>query len=77
MPGQLQESPNGGGEPTDEAALADPTLVTEEVVETPNVKTDLRYDHEGRNGKMVRHYDISRDKTFELLFKKLKAKYRQ
>ena len=61
----------------DVAALADPTLVTEEVVEAPSVNTDLRYDHEKTHGKMLRHYDINRDGTFEMLFQKLKARYGQ
>lgn len=59
----------------DIAALVDPTLVKHEVVSAPSVNWDMRYDHKKTHGKMLRLFDIDRDGTFELFYKKFKDKY--
>jgi enterochelin esterase-like enzyme/inosine-uridine nucleoside N-ribohydrolase len=56
----------------DIAALVDPSLASFEVVDCPVVTQDLSYDFTGTKGKILRIYDINRDKTFELFYKKLK-----
>ena len=61
----------------DIAALVDPTLVKHEVVDAPSVNWDMRYDHRKTHGKMLRLYDLDRDKTFEMLYEKLRNTYGQ
>lgn len=61
----------------DVAVLIDPTIVQQDVVESPSVNSDLSYDHKKTHGKMRRLYDIDGDRTFEILFEKLANKYGQ
>ncbi len=56
----------------DIAALADPNLVYYEIVDAPEVNWDMNYVHNRKHGKMVRIYQIDRERTFELLYEKLK-----
>lgn len=58
----------------DIAALVDPDLASWEVVDGPEVDWDLTYLHKKTKGKILRCYDINRDKTFELMEEKLKKK---
>lgn len=55
----------------DIAFLVNPSLARQEVVEAPTVNWDLAYDHEQTHGKIVRVFDIDRDRTFDLLQRKL------
>ena len=55
----------------DIAALADPEIASFEVVDCPEVTQDLTYDFTNSKGKILRCYDINRDKTFELFYRKL------
>ena len=57
----------------DIAALVDPTLTYHETTAVPSVNWDLRYDHRKTNGKMLRIYQIDRDRTFDMLYKRLKT----
>lgn len=59
----------------DIAALVNPTLVKHEVVGAPSVNWDMRYDHKKTHGKMLRLFDIDRDGTFELFYRKFKETY--
>jgi inosine-uridine nucleoside N-ribohydrolase len=61
----------------DIAALADPSLVYWEVVEAPGVNWDMAYDRRRTWGKMVRIYQIDRDRTFALFYDKLAERYPQ
>jgi inosine-uridine nucleoside N-ribohydrolase len=55
----------------DVAALVDPSLVYWEVVDVPGINWDMAYDRSKSFGSMVRIYQIDRDRTFELLYRKL------
>lgn len=55
----------------DIAALLDPDLASWEEVDCPRVEQDLSYQFEGKLGRILRCGDIDRDRTFELLFKRL------
>jgi inosine-uridine nucleoside N-ribohydrolase len=55
----------------DIAALLDPDIAQWEVTERPEVDWDLSYRFKGTQGKILRCYDIDRDKTFQLLYRKL------
>ncbi len=57
----------------DIAALVDPSLASWEVVDCPEVDWDLTYRFKGNQGKILRCFDIDRDKTFALLYEKLKS----
>jgi len=57
----------------DIAALVDPSLAKWEEVDCPEVDWFLDYKHKGTKGKILRCYDIDRDKTFALFYDKLKA----
>lgn len=57
----------------DIAALIDPDLASWEVVNCPEVDWDLTYRFKGNRGSIVRCYDIDRDKTFQLLRRKLES----
>ncbi|MCC7338484.1 MAG: nucleoside hydrolase [Pirellulaceae bacterium] len=56
----------------DIAALVDPELASWEVVACPEVDWDLSYRFKGSQGKIQRCFEIDRDKTFALFYKKLK-----
>jgi purine nucleosidase len=66
-----QEPTKGFFDLGDIAFLVDPTLARQEVVEAPTVGWDLDYDHERTHGEIVRVFDIDRDRTFDLLQRKL------
>lgn len=55
----------------DIAFLFDPSLAKQEVVPAPGIEWDLTYLHDRPHGKMVRVFDIDRDRTFDLLSSKL------
>jgi len=57
----------------DIAALVDPDLASWAVVHCPEVDWDLAYKHRKTKGKILRCYDIDRDKTMQLLHAKLKT----
>ncbi len=57
----------------DVAALIDPSLTYSEVVSAPGVDWDLRYDFRKDHGRILRIFQIDRDRTFELLSQKLKG----
>jgi hypothetical protein len=59
----------------DIAALVDPSLLETEVVDVPGVDWDMWYNHIKTHGKMLRIYDIDRNGTFDLLFKKFASTY--
>jgi hypothetical protein len=56
----------------DIAALVDPGLASWETVACPEVDWDLSYKFKGTKGKILRCFDINRDKTFQLLYSKLR-----
>ncbi|UCD27808.1 MAG: nucleoside hydrolase [Planctomycetota bacterium] len=57
----------------DIAALVDPSVTKWEVVDCPEVNWYLDYEFKGSKGKILRCYDIDRDKTFKLFYDKLKS----
>jgi hypothetical protein len=57
----------------DIAALVDPDLACWEVTECPEVDWDLDYRFRDTMGSILRCYHIDRDKTFALLYDKLRA----
>ena len=57
----------------DIAALVDPDLASWETVKCPDVDWDLAYKFNGTKGSILRCYDINRDRTFDLLGRKLKT----
>jgi inosine-uridine nucleoside N-ribohydrolase len=57
----------------DIAALVEPSLAQWEEVECPEVDWDLSYQFTGEHGKILRCYYVDRDRTFDLLYKKLAA----
>lgn len=59
----------------DIAVLIDPDLGTWEETVCPTVTTYMDYNFYKTNGKFLRCKDIDRDKTFQLLYRKLKAHY--
>ena len=59
----------------DIAALVDPDIALWQVVSCPEVEMDLSYKFKGSKGEILRCYHIDRDKTFELLYDKLKSNY--
>jgi inosine-uridine nucleoside N-ribohydrolase len=61
----------------DVAALVDPGLACWEVTECPEVDRDLDYQFKGTLGSILRCYHVDRDRTFGLLYEKLKAAYRR
>ena len=68
-----QEDHKGFFDLGDIAALVDPDLTKWEVVDAPEVNEFLDYQFKGTKGKILRCYDIDRDKTFKLLYEKLKT----
>ena len=55
----------------DVAALVDPSLTYREVVDVPGINWDMAYDRSKKFGSMIHIYQIDRDRTFELLYRKL------
>jgi inosine-uridine nucleoside N-ribohydrolase len=55
----------------DVAFLVDPSLASQEKVAAPTVNWDLRYDHKTPHGPILRVHAIDRDRTFDLLQRKL------
>lgn len=59
----------------DIAVLIDPDLGKWEESPCPTVTKYMDYNFYKTNGKFLRCYDVDRDKTFQLLYGKLKEKY--
>jgi inosine-uridine nucleoside N-ribohydrolase len=59
----------------DIAALVDPDLACWEETECPEVGWDLGYQFKGTMGSILRCYHVDRDKTFALLYDKLRTYY--
>jgi len=57
------------------AALLDPGLACWEETECPEVGWDLAYHFEGTLGWIQRCYHVDRDRTFGLLYQKLREAY--
>jgi hypothetical protein len=57
----------------DIAALLDPDLACWAVTDCPEVDWDLDYQFKGSMGSILRCYHVDRDRTFALLYDKLKA----
>ena len=57
----------------DIAALVEPDLASWEVTACPDVEKNLDYKFRATKGSILRCYDIDRDRTFGLLYKKLKT----
>ena len=53
------------------AALVDPSLTYSEVVAAPGVDWDMRYDRRKAYGRIVRIYQIDRDRTFQIFSQRL------
>lgn len=61
----------------DIAALIDPDIAQWEEVECPTVTQYMDYNFYKTNGRVLRCYDMDRDKTFRLLYSRLKEKFGQ
>jgi len=59
----------------DIAVLIDPEIGKWEETPCPTVNPYMDYNFYKTNGKLLRCYDVDRDKTFQLLYDKLKASY--
>jgi inosine-uridine nucleoside N-ribohydrolase len=59
----------------DIAALLDPELACWEVTECPEVGWDLQYHFRSTMGSILRCYHVDRDRTFALLYDKLRTHY--
>ena len=59
----------------DIAALVDPDLACWEVAECPEVGWDLDYRFKGTLGSILRCYHVDRDRTFQLLYDRLRETY--
>jgi purine nucleosidase len=59
----------------DIAALIDPDIAKWEEIICPTVTTYMDYNFYKTNGTILRCYDIDRDKTFQLLYDRLKKYY--
>jgi inosine-uridine nucleoside N-ribohydrolase len=57
----------------DIAVLVDPSLGSWEVADCPEVEWDLVYKFKGTKGKILRCYDVDRDRTYALLEEKLRT----
>ena len=60
----------------DVAALLDPSVTHWEQVECPEVNWYMDYEFKGTLGSILRCYDIDRERTFALLFEKLKTHFK-
>jgi purine nucleosidase len=56
----------------DIAALLDPSLAAWEVTPCPEVDWDLDYIFNNKHGSILRCYHVDRDRSFDLLYKKLR-----
>jgi inosine-uridine nucleoside N-ribohydrolase len=59
----------------DIAALVDPDLACWDEVDCPKVDWDLSYRHTGDMGRILRCYHVDRDRTFGLLYRKLREAF--
>jgi inosine-uridine nucleoside N-ribohydrolase len=59
----------------DVAALVDPSLACWEETQCPEVGWDLSYQFKGTMGSILRCYHVDRDRTFALLYDKLRTAY--
>jgi hypothetical protein len=59
----------------DIAALLDPEVAYYEEVSCPEVDFDLSYKFNDNKGNILRCYHVDRDKTFQLLYDKLKMNF--
>ena len=59
----------------DIAALVDPSLACWEETDCPEVAPDLDYEFKGTMGRILRCYHIDRDRSFALLYDRLRAAY--
>ena len=59
----------------DIAALVDPSLACWEETECPEVDWDLSYHFKGTLGSILRCYHVDRDRTFGLLYDRLRRAY--
>jgi len=60
----------------DVAVLIDPQIGKWEETRCPTVTPYMDYNFYADNGKLLRCYDIDRDKTFKLLYDRLKTNYK-
>jgi len=59
----------------DIAALVDPGLAAWEVTACPEVGWDLRYDFQRTKGEILRCYHVDRNRTFALLFERMRRTF--
>jgi purine nucleosidase len=59
----------------DIAALVDPEIALWQEVSCPEVDPDLSYRFKGTKGQILRCYHIDRDRTFQLLYDRLRRHY--
>ena len=59
----------------DVAALLDPDVGAWEVAGCPEVNWDLNYQFKGTKGQILRCYHVDRDRSFQLLYDRLKKHY--
>lgn len=59
----------------DISALLDPSLACWEATEAPEIGPDLTYQFKGTLGSIRRCYHVDRDRTFALLYDKLRQNY--
>jgi purine nucleosidase len=59
----------------DIAALVDPSLACWDVTPCPEVDWDLSYRFTDKLGSIMRCYHVDRDRTFELLYQRLRSTY--
>jgi purine nucleosidase len=59
----------------DIAALVDPSLASWDVTECPEVDWNLDYQFKGTMGSILRCYHVDRDRTFALLYDRLRQAY--
>jgi hypothetical protein len=57
------------------AALLDPSIGAWDVTECPEVEWDLSYRFKGNLGSILRLYHVDRDKTYALLYDRLRQYY--
>jgi hypothetical protein len=59
------------------AALIDPSIGAWDVTECPEVEWDLSYRFKGTLGSILRLYHVDRDRTYALLYDRLRRYYGQ
>jgi hypothetical protein len=57
------------------AALLDPSVGAWDDAECPEVEWDLSYRFKGNLGSILRLYHVDRDKTYALLYERLRLYY--